>query len=166
MMTRLVASLTLATAVATTAVASADPDPAPDNYMQLGVIGGVTTHAFIGGAAVEGGVRIGSNAWAHGMAVGGGAAGIDEGTMSGSVWQLRGGVELRGCGAAWFCASAGFDVGVAHTQYVADEDSEDARSVVAELRLGLDAGGDHLRFRPMIELGTDFALGAGLAYQW
>ena len=179
-----IALLTVASLVATTGVARAEPT----QYLQVdAMIGGsspVDGPNLLG--AVEGGYRLTSQLWAHGE-IAGGPAGDDQG--SGTNTQLRGGIEARSCTESnGACVLFGLDLGGFRGTW-ASQDATSTEHVVALMavpRFGVDLGGSHLRGRAAIELDeaiaghhmTSFApttttsgtLGAelvvGIAYQW
>jgi len=172
--------------------AHADPAPEATRYLQTSVLVGgaapvVGPNALL---AVDGGYRLGSSPlWFHAVAAYGPAA-DDQGT--GSDEHLRVGVEARACrrdGLA--CAMVGLDAGAQQGVWrSSDADrTETVTSVVVVPRIGVDAGGEHIRVRAGLELaegiarnetvhmaGTDttstgsgptgIELGLGIAYQW
>ena len=170
----LVAITTSASAQPSLTAAAPAPVPTPTTY----VAGGVTAGAFVGLYAaftVEAGRRLGTTPlWVHGMLVDGETGGIDEPSTTGRQLQARAGIEARGCVAMQLCAIAGVDAAVAHGDYMAeyDYDNGNRTDVLAIGRVGLDVGGEHLRLRPGIELGSgvrgieQFALTGALAYQF
>ena len=170
--------------LASTTIASAQPSltesaPAPTSdehayYVQAGAeLGGAQGAVFLA-PTIEAGVRLGSGPlWAHGMILSGGAGEIDEANTTGTILQVRGGVEARTCSASRIaCASAGIDVGYSHAQVMAEDWTDKWSGGMLIPRVGLDVGGDHLRVRPGVEVGFDskgwnqLGLTAAVAYQW
>jgi hypothetical protein len=166
-----------AVATAQPAITSTAPEPAaaaPSAYLEGGAELGFAQGAIVFGETVEGGVQLDHGPlWAHAMVVTGSAGGVDE-ISSGSILQLRAGVEARSCVENRIaCFVGGVDAAYSHTQYMGDNgDSDRAIGDLIIPRVGLDVGGNHLRFRPGIELGFDSkgidqgAVSAAVAYQW
>ncbi|HTR51048.1 MAG TPA: hypothetical protein VMJ10_10110 [Kofleriaceae bacterium] len=176
--------LILSTLLATTAIAAAQPsltatatpEPAqePSHYLQLGGVFGGTQGAMILGETVEGGMRLDHGPlWVHAEVMTGSAGGVDELTYSGSVLQVRAGLEARGCALNGIaCVVGGVDAAYSRTQYMAEDDNDNRHGGEIIPRVGLDIGSERLRVRPGVEVGFDHTgwdqLGftAALAYQW
>ena len=183
--------------IASSAVAHADPSEPnyqPTSYVEVGGALGIDA-GFLpyGAGSLSVGRRVDeSPVWFHGgVMLGGGSAGNlgdafgailcsaedDDGGCSDSsqpnatyLFEARAGLELRGCvwnGVA--CLMAGADVGWVHEGMSSGPALDTAVTIP---RVGLDLGGDHLRFRPGVELAfgsNDYrngAVTAAVAYQW
>lgn len=150
-------------------VAAAEPVALPPTaYAQLGwQIGSDESESF---SAIRGdaGYHLGSTAaWLHAAVAAGSAVGPflhlpdvgDTHYVSGSLRQVEVGIEGRLCSTPELCGALGIDLGYEQLSYT-DNDSTDqtksvafrADSVVVVPRVQLDVGGDHIRFRPSIEL--------------
>ena len=137
--------------------------------------------------AVEGGNHYDSGVGLHGAAsIGGLHAGfLEHFDGSGSVAQLRGGLEGRACSKQRrLCGLLGVDAGVEHVVYDGTITGDlvffgpppsmyvhrDDVSALGVLRAGLDVG-SAVRFRPGLEVAVDdhgatLGLSLGGAYQW
>lgn len=180
----------LGSLIATTAVAAAEPPgltarvdaaaPAPQAYVSVGGMAGMD--GFLSAqVAAEAGYHLNGALWLHGLAATGGV-GDDQG--SGPVSQARGGVEARTCRASGIaCAYAGLDVGYQNMSWESHDGMVEHHSdAIANLRVGVDVGGQHVRVRSGLEtyqliagddipnhapgavMGLDLNL--GVAYQW
>jgi hypothetical protein len=190
---RLALALALAavTLLATAAIAGAQPSrvepaaagaaaaPAPATalaaaYLEPGVEVGATRGGFYGALQLDGGHRLADTPiWLHARLAHGGMAGVDEVTMSSDFTEARLGLEARTCGLhGHLCLVGGLDAAYRHQRLVAEYDNQNDDLGAAIARLGLDAGGQHLRFRTGLEAGVDqrgsnsLGLTTGLAYAW
>jgi hypothetical protein len=135
------------------------------NFAALGVQGAARVYHFLWARA---GLMVGE---ANPSLIPGCPAG-DGGcyVASGSMYQLRAGIEARGCGTPNIvCAFAGVDVADSHAHLMGPA----AQNLALVLpRVGLDLGIQHVRLRVAFEYGIDSqgsnaaGLDAGLAYQW
>jgi len=154
--------------------ASVTPDKPEQLYVQGGLTaGGDDIVGLYAAYTLEGGYRLNdSPLWAHAMFVAGKGGGVDETVYDSYLWQLRGGIEARGCVASAICAVAGVDAGLRHEMLMAEYDSRRATDAIVAPRVGLDIGTRHFRLRPGLEMQFDrtgFAgvgATAGVAYQW
>ncbi|HET9987652.1 MAG TPA: hypothetical protein VFQ65_04015 [Kofleriaceae bacterium] len=168
--------LTFLALVSTTAVAAAQPavtastpaDHAPAVYVEGGAMVGANDAYLTASAVLAGGLQLGdSPLWVHGQVVHG-ALGQLFGDGSGTLDQARLGLELRECTLSGIvCGIAGIDAGIQHTHFVGHADNlfdstsseppmtTDRAAGIAVLRVGLDVGGKHLRYRPEIEMSYD-----------
>src|SRR6185312_10711260 len=137
----------------------------------------------------EVGKRVSQNVWLHGS-VTEAAAGQLFATGNGSMLQVRGGADVMSCNASGgLCAYAGADLGFQHTQFAGEstplfciDDTGDScmgnsideshNTLIGVARAGFDVGGEHLRWRPGVELAvgdTDvngFNLTQSIAYRF
>ncbi|MEO7095395.1 MAG: hypothetical protein ABI175_19215 [Polyangiales bacterium] len=165
-----------------------DPPPPPSPPSALEeidrgfVAGGVLVGGdnFLHGAfTAEGGIRIArAPVWLHVAAMKGNAFDFAGG---GDYERFTGGVEERGCSSPGACLVLGFDVGIQRSTWMSvDEDPvEHHHGPIVAGKLGLDAGGDHVRFRAILEIVAErdasnvaptewhagLGLGLGLAYR-
>jgi hypothetical protein len=143
---------------------------APDStatYLSVGAnMGGVDGFIALGGA-LEVGHQIKDSPVVVHAAFATGGAGKLFATGDGFFQQLRAGADLRGCTASGvLCAFAGMDLAYQHVEYSGTEDdwfgdseptmttANDSR-MVGIGRVGLDIGGDHIRWRPGFEMALD-----------
>jgi hypothetical protein len=173
------ASLVAATAVAhadpLAVAATASPDAVPSSYVQGGVMAGANDGLLTDGASAEVGKRVQPYVWVHASMTMGSA---DElfASGTGSILQARAGADLMGCNAnGVLCAFAGADVGFQHTEFSGMSvplfcDGEDCQGdavydhhagMIGVGRVGLDIGGKHLRWRPGVE-GSVSGTGVGV----
>jgi hypothetical protein len=128
----------------------APPVPAP--HVETGFIGGgfiLGGDQFIDAAlAVEGGLRLGSNGlWLRGLFARGSAFDFEGG---GNLTRAMIGLEYRGCSRQSFCGFVALDVGYQQQTWAGDDPdsmTEHHDGLLVGPRIGLDAGGDNLRFR-------------------
>jgi hypothetical protein len=155
-------------------VASTQPQPANNLYLQTGVMAGADdTVGLYAAYTLEGGYRLNdSPLWAHAMVIAGKGAGIDEVVYDSSMFQLRGGIEARGCLVSEACMVMGVDLGFRKETLMAEYDNNHATDAIVATRAGLDLGNRHFRFRPGVEMQFDdhgwagFGATAAVAYQW
>jgi allophanate hydrolase subunit 2 len=148
--------------------AAAADAPAPTaTYLSVGAnMGGVDGFIALGGA-LEVGHQIESSPVVVHAAFGTGRAGKLFATGDGYFQQLRAGADLRGCTTSGvLCAFAGMDIAYQHVEYSGTEDdwfgdseptmttTNDSR-MVGLGRVGLDIGGEHIRWRPGFEMALD-----------
>jgi hypothetical protein len=146
----------------------------PDLYIQSGLTaGGDDIVGLYAGYTLEGGYRLNdSPLWVHAMMIAGKGAGVDEPVYNSYLWQLRGGIEARGCLIPAACAVAGVDAGLRHEMLMAEYDNRRATDAIVAPRIGLDIGTRHFRLRPGLEMQLDRTGWAGVgataavAYQW
>jgi hypothetical protein len=176
--------IVLASLVATTAAAHADPTGYVETDVMLGGASPVIGPNMLG--SVAGGRQLAPGVWAHGQLTAGPAA-DDQG--SGKNLQARAGVEGHACvQSAILCGVMGADLGVQHGTWTRQDgmESEQLTALVIVPHVGLDVGGRNLRARLGLELDeallgrhqTSYApttdvsgtigveLAAGVAYQW
>jgi hypothetical protein len=98
------------------------------------------------------------------------AGDFDCAVNSGSIYQLRAGLEARYCGSPNIvCAVLGVDVAFSHTSLMGPPSYDTA---IVLPRAGLDLGTRHIRFHIAFEIGKDTqgsgaeGLDAGLGYEW
>ncbi len=168
--------------IATTMPALAEHDPVLEEtvvtpsgvgFVGLGWTAGSTDGQAISAVQVDAGVHLRGRLWAHGRIDNGGVVTL---FGRGDFTRATGGVELRDCSVASLCALIGIDAGYQHvfletSPLFGDGDPKveiDATELVVDLRVGIDIGSEHARFRP--ELGfpfvpgqTDHSLGFELA---
>jgi len=169
--------LTLLAVLLAPAPAAADiyleePPPPPVEHGYLG--GGFALsvdHFFNATLGIEGGWKLGDlPLWVRGDAERGGT-GDFEGT--GPFRRGRLGLETR-TGGPGLCAVGSFEAGYQTQVWAAtDETTEHHHGAIVTGRVGLDAGGEHLRFRLALEISryhhvsdvlpTEWAGGAGLS---
>ncbi|MGE5182124.1 MAG: hypothetical protein ACM31C_08680 [Acidobacteriota bacterium] len=161
------------------------PPPSPASTLADGPAYYVGGGAMLGigswiesAVVVDAGVRMpGRAGWLHGQFASGGG-GDFEGT--GPLYRGLVGVENR-CTGSDTCAIAGADVGYELLTWNGDpgDMAEHHHGLVVAGRLGVDAGGDHVRFRAAFEVsmfhdhsemtsaswGPDVAVSIGLAYR-
>jgi hypothetical protein len=157
----------------------------PSLYLSAGASFGVDDAAdwVAGGAAISAGYRLTDTLWIRGRLDTGARMGY--GAVNQSITLVAPeqahvdalvGLETRRCSSPELCLVAGSDAGYRSA------DSRYGAGVEFVPRIGLDVGGDHLRFRPAIEatvawlggfdteIGILPALGIGasmaVAYQW
>ncbi len=147
----------LAALVALTATAAAESLDATNGpkasrgYVSAGGSVGVQRDAQTA-VHIDGGKRIGTlPLFARGQMTGG-----KSGDDKGSLFQLRAGIEARGCDAGqWLCLFAGTDAGYQRDHIVHGpqslEGDLDAHDLIVVPRAGVEAGGK-LRFRAVAEL--------------
>ena len=136
---------------------SPGPAPTPKPFRDRGYFGGgaglTVDHFFNAYVDIEGALRIGQlPLWLRGDAGFGKSADVEGG---GDYKRLRAGLETRSCSDARsvFCLYLGLDAGVQTQEWSKqDEMTEHHRGLVYGTRFGLDAGGDHTRFRLGLEL--------------
>ena len=163
--------------------AASEPAPRSQSYVAFGAMAGADVGLDLA-LTGEVGYRLhGGPLWLHAQVTDALWNGDDQG--SGVLRNVRGGIEARKCtddGVA--CLVGGIDIGLQHATWVDREDSmqtETHDDVIAVPRVGLDFGGEHLRFRPAIEsyhalagddvfknpydlVGTNLTF--AVAYQW
>lgn len=156
---------------------------APHAYVQTGVMAGGNNDLITLGATVDAGFHLDHTPfWIHAR-VAGGAGGKLFATGTGSLFQVRAGVESRSCAFdGVVCAMAGLDLGLQHTTWTGHDDPWFSDSVAPDMtttidrfvavpRVGLDIGG-RVRFRPSLEADVDgqgvsgVNLDLALAVQW
>ena len=147
----------------TASVASAEPlavhaqastEPAASTYVATGItFGGADGHTAAG-VSLDLGQRVSEHVWLHA----GGTAAADGELLGGQGRYLaaHGGLELASCHRGErVCAFAGADVGFAQSQYSTwsfdGTMSGTTDGVIGVLRVGLDIGGTHVRWRPGFE---------------
>jgi len=134
----------------------APPEQAPA-HREAGFLGGGVAvgggHLMHAAWALEGALAIpGTPLFVRAAAQRGGAFDF-EGT--GSFWRAAGGIEARACnGMDGYCWIAGLDVGYQHETWNSGDPgdiTEVHQGLVVGPRGGIDAGGEHVRFRATIE---------------
>src|SRR5262249_52520050 len=126
----------------------AHADPAA--YVQAeGLVGGASPIGLDAMVGIEGGYRLAHGPfWVRG-AVAYGPGGDDQG--GGSVGQVRAGLEARWCGRERaLCGVVALDLGGQYAtwqHHQPDAGSETGKGLLMIPRIGLDTGGDHIRFR-------------------
>jgi hypothetical protein len=150
--------------------------PAPEHRgaPKLYIGGGMTIGAdrmIDSGLTLELGYRLGGSVWLHGLGVRGEASEVDKGEMgkNGSFLQARGGIEVRSTGTLGVLA--GLDVGYQYESALNAGTEYSHDGVRAYPRIGLDCGGERVRFRPVFTLDvgsrvTGGALALDAAVQW
>lgn len=156
------------------ATAPATPPTPISAYLEPGIEAGATWGALYGAIELDGGYRLGNGpVWLHSRLAQGGLSAEEGHNMSSDFTEARIGAEVRGCvveGIA--CLVGGLDLGYRHEMLEVGGGRETLDLGVAVARLGLDLGGDHLRFRPSVELSADqtrpngIGFTAGIAYTW
>jgi hypothetical protein len=130
--------------------ASPGPAPTPAPKRELGYVGGgaglSADHFLNAFLDVEGGLRLGTAPlWVRGS-LGYGASADFEG--GGDFLSARVGLESRTCASHGLCLFGGLDVGgQRQTWSKYDEMTEHHKGFIYGARVGLDAGGEALRFR-------------------
>ncbi len=73
---------------------------------------------------------------------------------AGGFWRMTAGIEGRQCSDAGNCALLGLDLGYQHQTWGEDdpEEAEEHRGLLLGGRIGVDVGGEHVRFRAAFEL--------------
>jgi hypothetical protein len=156
---------------------------APHGYVESGVMAGGNNDLLTIGATIDAGFHLDHTPfWIHAR-VAGGAGDKLFGVGTGSLFQVRAGVESRSCAFdGVVCAMAGVDLGLQHTTWTGHDESWFSDSTppdmtttidrfVAVPRVGLDIGG-RVRFRPSLEADIDGQgvsganLDLALAVQW
>lgn len=154
--------LALATLLAATTVASAEPAPALTSYVQSGVEAGGNDGYFTGGVTIEAGTQVVPGVGVHVIGTHGGAEELFS-SGTGRYTQVRGGFDVSGCPMSKSrCVFAGVDFGVQHTHWSGIEGTffddngtpatHDRVRPIGVGRVGLDIGGAHIRWRPSLEL--------------
>jgi hypothetical protein len=93
--------------------------------------------------------------WLRGEAAAGETTAIDEG--EGHVYELRVGLEHRERACRPGCFYYGVDLGLVHGELHDGLDDWQLSAALAIPRAGIDAGGDHVRFR----IGVEVPIGLG-----
>jgi hypothetical protein len=163
---------------------------APSSYVQIGAEVGFGQDATFEAASVQAGTRVFRFLWARaGLvagqatpafplvsagAVGGGYMDTNATTaVGGTMFQVRAGLEARGCSPSYFaCGFGGVDVAYAQTQLVGGTPA-DSSGMIMIPRIGFDLGSRRVRIRTALELAYDAqfsvegaGIDAGVAYQW
>jgi hypothetical protein len=128
------------------------PAAVPAPHVETGFIGGGFTlgadHLMNAALVVEGGLRLGGTPlWVRGLFARGNSFDFEGG---GSMTRGMIGVELRGCSSQAFCGFAAIDAGYQQQTWNGDDPSdmvEHHDGLLVGPRIGLDTGGDNLRFR-------------------
>ena len=153
---------------------ASDPAVGATAYLEPGIEAGITHGAVYGALEFDGGYRLSDTPlWLHGRFAQGALAEIERDTMNSDFTEARLGLELRGCLLDHIaCLVGGVDFAYRHEMLVSAHDHTTADLAVAIARLGLDLGGNHIRFRPSIETGVEqgrwngLGFTAGIAYTW
>lgn len=156
------------------------PEPRADRaFVSGGVLVGADDlmHLAFSG---EGGVKIGRTPlWGHATLAGGKAFDFEGG---GPLLRAMGGLELRSCAREAVCIVGGVDAGYQTAKWSSQDSSdpvEDHSGLVIVGRVGIDTGGERIRFRGAFELAEaqddsevmsstwhgGFALTFGLGYR-
>lgn len=162
MRTLIIAALLVAPALAhadplaVTAIAKPTED-APRTYIAPGVALGAAGSHTMGAASLEIGERITDHLVLHAEGLAGATAELFGG--SGETYAATGGIDATSCTKVEkVCAYAGFSAGYASSRYTEhDWFSSDTMSTASDgatgiLRMGLDIGTRHVRWRPGFEV--------------
>ncbi len=138
------------------------PPPSPPSTMPAkdhGYLGGGALLGFGGGElfqqafVLEGGLRLGTlPVYAHASGASGGGGDFEN---TGDFFRALAGLELRQCsGGDGACLVLAMDVGFQTQVYPGDpgEMDEHHHGFVGVSRIGVDTGGEHVRFRATVEL--------------
>ncbi|MCE9578552.1 MAG: hypothetical protein K8W52_35830 [Deltaproteobacteria bacterium] len=157
-------------AAAPSATLTDAPASAPSTYLAL--TGSVATDEFISAdVGAEVGARIARRIWGHLSYRQGGNLDAEGG---GEHFEVRTGIDYERCTASGgLCGLAGIDLGYQSSTWQKDGITESHGGPFLAPHLGLDAGGDHLRFRLIAEArgyvdraserGTRFEPGLGIS---
>jgi hypothetical protein len=122
-------------------------------FLGAGVVVGVDRfiHAAV---TLEGGIKLPDvPLWVHAVAATGGAGDFEGG---GPYKRLLGGIETRSCSSIYLCLSLDLDAGYQSVTWVGDtgDPDEHYKGMALAGRIGIDTGGEHVRFRAALEIIT------------
>ena len=103
---------------------------------------------------LEGGVKVPNTPlWIHGMAATGNATDFEGG---GPYNRVLAGIETRSCSSIYLCLSLDLDAGYQTLTWSGDPGDADEHYEGMALagRIGIDTGGEHVRFRAALEIVT------------
>jgi hypothetical protein len=161
----------------------------PSSYLQIGANVGIGQDATYEAVSLQLATRVYRFVWARaglvagpatpafplvsgGPIVGGGGS-METTSASGTMFQVRAGLEARGCSPGYFaCGFGGIDVAYAQTQVMGGTPA-DSSGMLTIPRIGFDLGSRRVRIRTAFEWAFDsqfsiegVGIDAGLAYQW
>jgi hypothetical protein len=132
--------------------APAEPPPFVDHPTLAGGTHVSLDHFLNGALMLEGMIPLPRLPIAiHASASTGGSVDADNG---GDFWRMTVGVEARQCSDVGNCTFVGLDLGFQHQTWADDDpsESEEHQGPVIAGRIGVDVGGEHVRFRGAFEI--------------
>lgn len=137
------------TALSALFAASAHAEPEPRGSIGLGIsLGGLSHVSGLAVAGLDGTWRHGEDMQLHVMVAGG----VPFVEVTGSVGEVRVGIEHRRRDCLRGCLYGGIDLACIDADVIDDPEETHARGLLAIPRGGIDVGGDAVRFRLGIEL--------------